>query len=88
VTVHREGRTAELPLVGAGHKFDPRSVRQVCEALGLDWSDLPRPKGRVWGGLFVGGRVMSEWFVPPIVIPAVFVVVIVALALYRLFVGA
>ena len=47
VTIHREGRTAELPLVGAGHKLDPRSVRQVCEALGLDWSDLPGPKGRV-----------------------------------------
>ena len=47
MTIHREGRTAELPLVGAGHKLDPRLVRQVCEALGLDWSDLPGPKGRV-----------------------------------------
>ena len=36
----------------------------------------------------VGGRVMSQWFVPPIVIPAAFVAFIVALALYRLFVGA
>jgi hypothetical protein len=36
----------------------------------------------------VGGRVMSQWFVPPIVIPAAFVASIVALALYRLFVGA
>jgi hypothetical protein len=35
-----------------------------------------------------GGRVMSRWFVPPIVIPAAFVALIVALALYRYFVGA
>ena len=32
VTIHRAGRTAELPLVGASHNLDPRSVRQVCEA--------------------------------------------------------
>ena len=31
---------------------------------------------------------MGQWFVPPIVIPAAFVAFIVALALYRLFVGA
>ena len=31
---------------------------------------------------------MSQWFVPPIVIPAALVAFIVALALYRLFVGA
>jgi hypothetical protein len=30
---------------------------------------------------------MSQWVVPPIVIPVACVVVIVALALYRLFVG-
>lgn len=47
VTIHRAGRTAELPLVGASHNLDPRSVRQVCEALGLDWSKLPGPEGRV-----------------------------------------
>ena len=47
VTIHRAGRTAELPLVGTNHKLDPRSVRQVCEALGLDWSNLPGPKDRV-----------------------------------------
>ena len=41
VTIHREGRTAELLLVGARHKLEPRSVRRVCEALGLKWSDLP-----------------------------------------------
>jgi hypothetical protein len=41
VTIHRLGRTAELPLVGANHELDPRSVRQVCETLGLDWSKLP-----------------------------------------------
>jgi hypothetical protein len=47
VTIHRAGRTAELPLVGASHNLDPRSVHQVCEALGLDWSKLPGPEGRV-----------------------------------------
>jgi hypothetical protein len=41
------GRTAELPLVGESHNLDPRSVRQVCEALGLDWSKLPGLEGRV-----------------------------------------
>ena len=46
VTIHREGRTAKLPLVGSRHELDPDSVRQVCEALGLNWSDLPGSKGR------------------------------------------
>ena len=44
VTIHR--RTAELLLVGPRHELDPRSVRRVCEALGLKWSDLPGPKSR------------------------------------------
>ena len=34
-----------MPLVGASHNLDPRSVRQACEALGLDWSKLPGPEG-------------------------------------------
>jgi hypothetical protein len=46
VTIQREGRTAELPLVGSLHELDPQSVRRVCEALGLKWSDLPGPKSR------------------------------------------
>ena len=45
VSVHRLGRTAELPLVGANDELDPRSVRQICEALGLDWSKLPGQTG-------------------------------------------
>jgi hypothetical protein len=45
--VHREGRTAEMALVGSHHELDPRLVRQVCEALGLEWSDLPGPQSRV-----------------------------------------
>ncbi len=44
VTIHRGGRTAELLLVGARHELDPNSVRRVCEALDLKWSDLPGPK--------------------------------------------
>ena len=47
VTRHSAGRTAERPLVGASQKLDPRSVCQVCETLGLVWSNLPGPKGRV-----------------------------------------
>jgi hypothetical protein len=47
VTIHRLERTAELPLVGANQELDPRSVHQVCEALGLDWSKLPGPAGRI-----------------------------------------
>jgi hypothetical protein len=47
LTIRREGRTAEMALVGPHHELDPRSVRQVCEALGLEWSDLPGPQSRV-----------------------------------------
>ena len=47
LTIHREGRTAEMALVGSHNELDPRSVRQVCETLGLEWSDLPGPKDRV-----------------------------------------
>ena len=43
VTVHREGRMAEVPLGGS----DARVVRRACEELGLDWSQLPGPKSRV-----------------------------------------
>jgi len=46
VTVHREGRTAELPLIGSNKSIDPETVRAVCSALALDWSELPGPKGR------------------------------------------
>jgi len=47
VTVHREGRRAEVPLGGSRRILDARVVRQACEELGVDWSQLPRPKGRV-----------------------------------------
>ncbi len=46
VTVHREGRTTQLPLTGAHHELDPRVVRSACEKLGLDPSQLPGPKSR------------------------------------------
>jgi mRNA interferase HicA len=46
VTIHREGRTAELLLVGSRRELDPRSVVRVCEALGVEWSDLPGPQSR------------------------------------------
>jgi len=44
VIIHREGRTAELPLVGSRQDLDPREVRRVCEELGLRWSELPGAK--------------------------------------------
>jgi hypothetical protein len=47
LTIHRQGRTAQLPLVGPSHQLDPQAVRQACEALGLDWSKLPGPTSRV-----------------------------------------
>ena len=47
VTVHREGWTSQAPLGGSRKDLDPRDVRRVCEELGLDWSELPGPKGRV-----------------------------------------
>ncbi|MBW8269280.1 hypothetical protein [Caldovatus aquaticus] len=47
VTVVRDGRTAELPLVGSHDRLDPELVREVCERLGLDWSELPGEASRV-----------------------------------------
>jgi hypothetical protein len=47
VTVHREGRKAEVPLGGSHQILDARVVRRACEELGLDWSRLPGPEGRV-----------------------------------------
>jgi hypothetical protein len=47
VTVHREGRKAEVPLGGSRKDLDPRVVRRACEELGLDASQLPGPKSRV-----------------------------------------
>jgi hypothetical protein len=53
VTIHREGRTAELLLVGSRHEVDPRSVRRVCEALGLKCE----PSGR---DVIVHGAAISD----------------------------
>lgn len=47
VTVHREGRKAEVPLGGSQRILDPRVTRRACEELGLDWSQLPGPRDRV-----------------------------------------
>ena len=46
VTVHREGRTAELPLVGSHKAIDLETARAVCQALDLNWSELPGPQSR------------------------------------------
>ena len=46
VTVHRDGRKAEIPLGGSRRILDARVVRHACEQLGLDWSQLPGPKSR------------------------------------------
>jgi hypothetical protein len=47
VTVRREDRKAVLPDIGTNKALDPRSVRQIVEDLGLDWSELPGPTSRV-----------------------------------------
>ncbi len=47
LTIHREGKSAKLSLVGSRDNLDPRAVRQVCEQLALDWRELPGPKSRV-----------------------------------------
>jgi hypothetical protein len=47
VTVHREGMKSEVPLGGSRQILDPRTVRQACEDLGLDWTQLPGPASRV-----------------------------------------
>ncbi len=44
LTIHREGRVAELPLTGSHHHLDADLVRDVCEKLGLHAPDLR--KGR------------------------------------------
>ncbi|HEY4774697.1 MAG TPA: hypothetical protein VIH40_07740 [Xanthobacteraceae bacterium] len=46
VTVHRDGRSAVIPLGGSRRTIDLRIVRRACEELGLDWSQLPGPKSR------------------------------------------
>ena len=47
VTVHRQGRKAEVPLGGSHQSLDPRVVRRACDELGLDSSKLPGPAGRI-----------------------------------------
>ncbi len=44
LTIHREGRVAELPLTGSHYHLDADLVHDVCKKLGLSASDLP--KGR------------------------------------------
>jgi hypothetical protein len=46
VTVHRDGRKVQVPLGGSHRILDARVVRQACEELGLDWSELPGPRSR------------------------------------------
>ncbi len=48
VTVHRDGRKAEVPLGGSRQTLDMRVVRRACEELGLDYSELPGSKSRVY----------------------------------------
>jgi hypothetical protein len=47
VTVHHDGRKAEVPLGGSHQILNTRVVRQACDELGLDSSQLPGPKSRV-----------------------------------------
>jgi mRNA interferase HicA len=47
VTVHRERRTAVMPLVGSRKRLDPRQVREIVVNLGLDPAELPGERSRV-----------------------------------------
>jgi hypothetical protein len=47
VTVHREGRTALLPMLGSNEAIELEAARAVCDSLGLNWADLPGPKSRL-----------------------------------------
>ncbi|MFZ1109054.1 MAG: hypothetical protein WAN43_12020 [Rhodomicrobium sp.] len=42
LTIHREGRVAELPLTGSHHHLNAELVREVCEKLGLNALDLTK----------------------------------------------
>ena len=46
VTVRREGRRAELPMVGTKDDIDPPVVMTIVGELGLDGSELPGPQSR------------------------------------------
>jgi hypothetical protein len=47
VTIHRGNRIAVLPLIGSRKRLEPRVVKQIVEALGLTWSELPGAQGRI-----------------------------------------
>jgi hypothetical protein len=46
VIVQREGRKAELPLVGSRKRLDPDVVHAIVDQLGLDRGELPAEKSR------------------------------------------
>ncbi|MGZ3273887.1 MAG: hypothetical protein ACXU82_11480 [Caulobacteraceae bacterium] len=41
VTVMRDGRSAHMPMVGSQKALDFATEQAICEALALDWSELP-----------------------------------------------
>lgn len=41
VTVHRNGRKAEVPLGGPRQRLDARVISRACEELGLSLPDVP-----------------------------------------------
>ena len=47
VRVRREGRIAEVPLVGSRKRLPDSLVLAVVEQLGLDPAELPGPKSRI-----------------------------------------
>src|SRR6516225_3107716 len=51
LTVHREGRKAEIPLGGSRQTLDVRVVRRACEELGLDWSLSDRKDWPSWSNI-------------------------------------
>jgi hypothetical protein len=49
VTVRREGRRSELPMVGTKKDLDPDVVRRIVEDLDLPYGELPGPQDFVSG---------------------------------------
>jgi len=47
VTVRRDGRISEVPLVGSRKRLPEATVISIVEQLGLDPAELPGPKNRV-----------------------------------------
>lgn len=46
-TIHRQGRTTRLPLLGSRKPIALEAAQAICEDMDLDWKALPGPASRV-----------------------------------------